>query len=160
MDNERDNREPTTKPEPEDKTDYQAINSMGGPKVLGQAEADNEETPFAQKGERHTENILTSNTELSDELTEEGFRALCHEAMEDSRSIDPDALLFEILVRVRAKAGDPDPRGVIPVEYDLTSGETYWKGIDEIVKSQFRAIYDVKAILTDAIQENSELKER
>jgi hypothetical protein len=46
------------------------------------------------------------------------------------------------------------------VEYDLTSGETYWAGIEEIVRSQFKAKYDVRGILTDAIQENTKLKER
>jgi hypothetical protein len=160
MDKERDIRELSTKPESEDRTDYQALNSMGRPKVLGQAEADNEESMSAQKGEGLNEHILTSSAGLDDELSEEGLRELCREAMEDSRSIDPDTLLFEILVRLRTKAGYPDARGAIPVEYDLTSGETYWKEIDEIVKGRFKAKYDVREIIRNAIQENTKLKER
>jgi hypothetical protein len=160
MGKERDIRELSTKPESEDRTDYQALNSMGRPKVLGQAEADNEESMSAQKGEGLNEHILTSSAGLDDELSEEGLRDLCCEAMEDSRSIDPDTLLFEILVRLRTKAGYPDARGAIPVEYDSTSGETYWKEIDEIVKNKFKAKYDVREILTDAIRENTKLKER
>lgn len=160
MGKERDIRELSTKPESEDRTDYQALNSMGRPKVLGQAEVDNEESMSAQKGEGLNEHILTSSAGLDDELSEEGLKELCREAMKDSRSIDPDALLFEILVRLRTKAGYPDARGAIPVEYDLTSGETYWKEIDEIVKGRFKAKYDVREIIRNAIQENTKLKER
>ena len=160
MDKERDIRELSTKPEPEDKTDYQALNSMGRPKVLGQAEADDQENPSAQKEEGRNEQMRTSNAGVDDELSEAGLRELCREAMEDSRSIDPDTFLFEILVRLRSKAGDPDGRGVIPVEYDSTSGETYWQEIDEIVKGRFKAKYDVREIITDAIRENTKLKER
>jgi hypothetical protein len=160
MSRDRDIRELSTKPEPEDRTDYQALNAMGRPKVLGQAEADNEESPPAQKGDGLNEHMRASSAGSDDELSEEGLRELCREAMEDSRSIDPDALLFEILVRLRTKAGDADARGTIPVEYDLTSGETYWAGIEEIVRSKFKAKYDVRGVLTDAIQENTKLKER
>jgi hypothetical protein len=101
-----------------------------------------------------------SRAGVDDELSEEGLRELCREAMEDTRSIDPDNFLFELLVRLRTKAGDPDARGVIPVEYDSTSGETYWKEIDETVKGRFKAKYDVREIITDAIRENTKLKER
>ena len=155
-----DNRELSTKLQPEDKTDYQALDSRGRPKVLGQAEADNEMNTSSQESERPHKQSNTSITGPNYELTEEGFRELCREAMDDPRSMDPVTLLFEILVRVRARAGESDPRGSIPVEYETTSGETYWKEIEEIVSSKFNGQIDVKGILTEVIEENTERRER
>ena len=97
-----DNGELSTKLQPEDKTDYQALDSRGRPKVLGQAEADNEMNTSSQESERPHKQSNTSITGPNYELTEEGFRELCLEAMDDPRSMDPVTLLFEILVRVRA----------------------------------------------------------
>jgi len=158
MGKERDIRELSTTPEPEDGTDYQALNSLGRPKVLGQAEADNDKLTPAQEGKEANDH--TAGTAVSvGELSEQDFRALCRDAMADTRSIDPDALLFEILVRLRTRAGDPEARGRVPVEYETTSGETYWRAIEELAKGRFRADYDVRGILTEAIQENTALKE-
>jgi hypothetical protein len=158
MGKERDIRELSTTPEPEDGTDYQALNSLDRPKVLGQAEADNDKPTPAQEGKGANDHTAVPVVSVG-ELSEQGFRALCREAMVDSRSIDPDAFLFEILVRLRTRAGDPEARGRIPVEYETTSGETYWRAIEELAKGRFKADYDVRGILTEAIQENTKLKE-
>lgn len=160
MSGERDDQKLATEPEAEDKTDYQALDGRGRPKVLGQAEAvsDNVETAPDQIAERLNEQIAAGNALSGDGLSEDELREICREAMMDSRSIDPEALLFEILVRLRTRAGDPDARRVIPVDYDSMIGETYWKEIDEIVKKRFNADYDVRAVITDAIEKNSELK--
>jgi hypothetical protein len=161
MSSERDDQKLAVEPEAEDKTDYQALDDRGRPKVLGQAEAepDNVEVLPNQIEDRLNEQMAVGNAGTSDGLSEEGLREICREAMRDARSIDPEALLFEILVRLRTRAGAPDARRAIPVEYNSMIGETYWKEIDEIVKNRFKADYDVKAVITDAIEQNSELKE-
>ena len=153
-------RDSSTGPEPDDETDYQALDSMGRPKVLGQAEDDDEDNKIALDSESHDEQVRGGSAESGDELTEDGFKELCREAMEDPRSMDPVTLLFEVLVRIRGRAGEADPRGAIPVEYEATSGETYWKDIEDIVRGKFKGEYDVKAILTEVIEENTERKER
>jgi hypothetical protein len=160
LDTHHDIRDLSTRPEPDDETDYQALDSSGRPKVLGQAEDDDEENKIALDLERHDEQALGGSAESGDELTEDGFKELCREAMEDPRSMDPATLLFEVLVRVRSRAGEADPRGTIPVEYEATSGETYWKEIEDIVRGRLKGEYDVKAILTEVIEQNTEQKER
>jgi hypothetical protein len=146
MTKEPDKREDSIKPELDDTTDYQVLNSLGRAAVLGAAQ----ETPAPDA----TGDAVTGT------IDEDQFKQICQEAMDDPRSMDPNTLLFEILVRVRERAGHAEPRGAVPLDVDITPGESCWREIAETLRNDFKAEFDVDEIIGETTRENSERKER